>query len=351
MKNCLVKVELLFFQKNKGQKVRVDAFFPVVNNVIYRPYKFLIKSGYLSGNHRKNTSIEREKDRLKKEELLKEITIETEKNHYEIIKQKWFRGQGIITFIKKLTGSNQNKHANLYIVNTEYNEFSGLKIAMLFQDPKSISDIDFSNYDEISFDDFVLKNSEYCYLLNDYYYENIKTCSTNNPIIAFNKNGQAKTAKKIKEDIKKSINFELGKIKENIKKNVREISYVASIMNAFKKNLDMRFNYTRATRKCIICGIQHPNMLVASHIKARAESKNNIDEQIDGNNGFWLCAQHDRAFDRRLITFDNNGKIIQSFDIENIHIFPNDFKLKHNVVVESKKYLDHHRKQFNYKFK
>lgn len=51
-------------------------------------------------------------------------------------------------------------------------------------------------------------------------------------------------------------------------------------------------------------------MLTASHIKEYFLSKEN--EHIDINNGLLLCANHDKLFDKHLISFDKEGKIIIS---------------------------------------
>lgn len=60
--------------------------------------------------------------------------------------------------------------------------------------------------------------------------------------------------------------------------------------------------------KCMICGIENKELLVASHIKPASES--DVYDKIDNNNGLLLCANHDKLFDRYLITFDCfSGKI------------------------------------------
>ncbi len=61
---------------------------------------------------------------------------------------------------------------------------------------------------------------------------------------------------------------------------------------------------------CVITGINHPNLLVASHIKPWAASNNQERLQVD--NGLLLSATYDRLFDSGLITFDKNGRIFLS---------------------------------------
>ena len=62
--------------------------------------------------------------------------------------------------------------------------------------------------------------------------------------------------------------------------------------------------------RCVITGINHPKLLVASHIKPWAASNNQERLQVD--NGLLLSATYDRLFDSGLITFDKTGKIYLS---------------------------------------
>ena len=61
---------------------------------------------------------------------------------------------------------------------------------------------------------------------------------------------------------------------------------------------------------CIITHINIPEVLIASHIKPWSVSNNF--ERTSGENGFILSATYDRLFDRGLISFENNGKIMLS---------------------------------------
>lgn len=91
-------------------------------------------------------------------------------------------------------------------------------------------------------------------------------------------------------------------------------------------------------------------MLVASHIKARSES-DDIEEKISGANGLWLCAQHDRAFDRRLFTFSDDGKLIISEHLLRENIFKDlNYKLPNDVLARSRVFLAFHKDRFKDKF-
>ena len=73
----------------------------------------------------------------------------------------------------------------------------------------------------------------------------------------------------------------------------------------YRKSLIDKYN-----GRCIITGIDHPNLLVASHIKPWAASSNK--ERLSVDNGLLLSATYDRLFDCGLITFDRYGKILLS---------------------------------------
>jgi predicted restriction endonuclease len=62
--------------------------------------------------------------------------------------------------------------------------------------------------------------------------------------------------------------------------------------------------------KCALCGVTDPRVLIASHIKPWSVSTN--EERLDVNNGLLLCPNHDALFDKHLISFDKQGKIVIS---------------------------------------
>jgi putative restriction endonuclease len=72
----------------------------------------------------------------------------------------------------------------------------------------------------------------------------------------------------------------------------------------------VRSNYASA---CAICGIDLPDLLVASHIKPWADD---LDHRLDPANGLCLCALHDRLFDRGLITFSSGLRVRVSKELE-----------------------------------
>jgi len=109
---------------------------------------------------------------------------------------------------------------------------------------------------------------------------------------------------------------------ENIGKNeFRNIDLSASEKDlrdqpAFRLNLFQKYG----EKKCYICGCDIDNLIIASHIHRVTDIKNDStisdDEKrkqiIDGDNGFWLCANHDKLFEYGFIYFDNNKLMISN---------------------------------------
>ena len=78
------------------------------------------------------------------------------------------------------------------------------------------------------------------------------------------------------------------------------------VQEIFKERLIKKYG-----QKCMMCDVTHNEILVASHI--RRASEENIFGKADYNNGFLLCAMHDKLFDRYLISFNCfTGKIMIS---------------------------------------
>lgn len=103
-------------------------------------------------------------------------------------------------------------------------------------------------------------------------------------------------------------------------------------------------------KKCCLCSVSNPTLLIASHIKPWSESEAN--EKLDIENGFLLCPNHDKLFDSALISFDNDGKIIISDKLSEED--REAFGVNENMVIEltedNKKHLAYHREEkFNNK--
>lgn len=72
----------------------------------------------------------------------------------------------------------------------------------------------------------------------------------------------------------------------------------------FRENLFSKYG------KCVITGVNIPQVLVASHIKPWAACDNR--ERLDVNNGLILSATYDRLFDSGLISFNEHGNLLIS---------------------------------------
>lgn len=78
---------------------------------------------------------------------------------------------------------------------------------------------------------------------------------------------------------------------------------------AYRKRIIHRWEY-----KCAVTGFDKLDVLIASHIVPWAVSDDI--ERLDIHNGILLSPTYDALFDRRLISFENNGRIILSDAID-----------------------------------
>lgn len=111
---------------------------------------------------------------------------------------------------------------------------------------------------------------------------------------------------------------------------------------AYRKRIIHRWEY-----KCAVTSFDKLNILVASHIVPWSES--NDSERLDVDNGLLLSPNYDALFDRHLISFENNGKIILSDTIENSafeKIGVTGKELIKNLSSYNHSYLERHRSTF-----
>jgi hypothetical protein len=78
---------------------------------------------------------------------------------------------------------------------------------------------------------------------------------------------------------------------------------------AYRKRIIHRWEY-----QCAVTKFNKLDVLIASHIVPWAEA--NHEERLDVHNGILLSPTYDALFDKHLISFENNGKIILSESIE-----------------------------------
>lgn len=112
----------------------------------------------------------------------------------------------------------------------------------------------------------------------------------------------------------------------------------------FREKLLYKYNF-----KCPLTGFENEKILIASHIKPWSECSSKK-EKLNENNGILLNALADKLFDKGLITFDNQGKIIYSkcLSESDTIIFKKQLKNQDNFLTEyinseMIKYLDFHR--------
>ena len=91
-----------------------------------------------------------------------------------------------------------------------------------------------------------------------------------------------------------------------------------------------------------------PAMLVASHIKPWRSSTNM--ERLDPNNGLLLLANLDKAFDRGFISFEDNGQIIISTQLERPQVLGISQHMRLSVREQNIKYLQYHRELYQERF-
>lgn len=63
-------------------------------------------------------------------------------------------------------------------------------------------------------------------------------------------------------------------------------------------------------KKCCLCEIDDPSLLIASHIKPWADCEKS--EKLQTDNGLLLCLIHDKLFDLGYISFDYDGSVLLS---------------------------------------
>lgn len=136
---------------------------------------------------------------------------------------------------------------------------------------------------------------------------------------------------------------EIIKIDNEIKKTGLEGAERDQIVKVRVNQSTFRQQLTNRYEHCCLCGVTNTSLLIASHIKPWAES--DAKEKLDVNNGLLLCPNHDKLFDNGYITFDDNGEIIISDELDrNDQIFMNvNEKMSIDLYEDSKAYMKYHR--------
>ncbi|MDD2388748.1 MAG: HNH endonuclease [Desulfobacterales bacterium] len=108
--------------------------------------------------------------------------------------------------------------------------------------------------------------------------------------------------------------------------------------NFFRKMILTSYN-----NSCCITGIDNCDLLIASHIVPWAHDKKN---RLNPMNGLCLNALHDRAFDKGLITIDDNYQVLVSNKVTHELIVKYDRKLitLPSRFLPDKDFINFHRK-------
>ncbi|MDY0273712.1 MAG: HNH endonuclease signature motif containing protein [Advenella sp.] len=129
--------------------------------------------------------------------------------------------------------------------------------------------------------------------------------------------------------------------KENIPNTEKE-SLIKSRLGQGK----FRAELLKIEPKCRVTGISDERFLLASHIKPWAVASNF--ERLDPNNGLMLAPHIDALFDKGLISFSDDGKmLIKDQSIENVlSSWGVDYKKKFGrFTQEQANYLEYHRRE------
>ena len=119
-----------------------------------------------------------------------------------------------------------------------------------------------------------------------------------------------KIIESINEKEDKKIIEEIDNCEADINKETEKQALVKIRMGHSK----LRNRILNHKTKCEICGIKNNKLLIISHIKPWSKSEDH--EKLDESNILLLCSMHDALFDKGLISFDDNGKILISSELD-----------------------------------
>lgn len=127
------------------------------------------------------------------------------------------------------------------------------------------------------------------------------------------------------------------------KKNVRD-PYLQRVYKSELEEESCAFYHSKHPR-CMLEGITHP-VLIASHIKPYSHCKNDEKAQFDVNNGLLLSKNTDSLFDLGYMTFDQNGVIIPSKELDkDVVDYLAQYRLNEGFMNPTRmSYMEYHRK-------
>jgi predicted restriction endonuclease len=105
-------------------------------------------------------------------------------------------------------------------------------------------------------------------------------------------------------EVEEKESTDIPTLAEDIQTEGERTVRVRLVQRFFRQSVLSAYNYS-----CTICNLGLSSMLNASHIVPWSVDK---DRRADPSNGLSLCAFHDRAFDRGLITIDEDFQVVVS---------------------------------------
>ena len=105
-----------------------------------------------------------------------------------------------------------------------------------------------------------------------------------------------------------------GQVREALEPCASPTDAVASRRIRLGQNYFRRVVLANFNQRCALTGIAQPELLNASHISPWAEDAAN---RLNPANGLCLNRLHDAAFDRKLVTFDNNLRLVVGRQLRN----------------------------------
>lgn len=125
---------------------------------------------------------------------------------------------------------------------------------------------------------------------------------------------------------------------------------IRSVKTRLNQNVFRRMLISIYGGSCCITGLNIPEVNRASHIVSWADEPS---KRLDPSNGLYLSATYDAAFDKHLISLDDDYRIILSGDIKDHHMSDsvNEYFIKKegdqiclpSSYLPNKKYLAKHR--------
>jgi predicted restriction endonuclease len=153
----------------------------------------------------------------------------------------------------------------------------------------------------------------------------------------------------IVDDLSQNLEFEapkedLATVEEIVMRTDIGETQKTQIINSRRGQGVFKAQVRQIERACRITKVTNPRHLIASHIKPW--SKSNDAEKISGYNGLLLAPHIDHLFDKGLISFENNGNLILSKQVD--HEVLNQWAIDKSINVgtfrpEQKIFLDYHR--------